>query len=71
MAVVFCKETRGHDRRGVRSVKIEDRIYNTMYAFDRTGRQIGAYSKLHLFRLMDEEKHLTAGSALVKLELEA
>lgn len=55
---------------GSAAVKIEDRIYNTMYAFDRTGRQIGEYSKLHLFRLMDEEKHLTAGSELVKLELE-
>jgi len=55
---------------GSAAVKKGDRVYNTMYAFDRSGRRIGEYSKLHLFRLMDEEKHLTAGNELVKLELD-
>jgi predicted amidohydrolase len=36
-------------------------VYNTTYVFDRTGEKIGRYSKIHLFRLMDEEKFLTAG----------
>ncbi|MDR0270669.1 carbon-nitrogen family hydrolase [Paenibacillus sp.] len=52
------------------AVKKGNQIFNTMYAFDRNGRQVGEYSKLHLFRLMDEEKHLTAGDELVKLDLE-
>ncbi|GIO30984.1 MULTISPECIES: carbon-nitrogen family hydrolase [Paenibacillus] len=55
---------------GSAAVKKKGRIFNTMYAFDRSGRQIGEYSKLHLFRLMDEEKHLTAGDEPVKLDLE-
>ncbi|BFH61930.1 carbon-nitrogen family hydrolase [Paenibacillus azoreducens] len=52
------------------AVRKGDRILNTMYAFDRDGRQVGEYSKLHLFRLMDEEKHLAAGDEPVKFDLE-
>lgn len=45
-------------------------IYNTMYAFDKQGELLGDYSKIHLFRLMDEEKYLTAGDKLGTLTLE-
>lgn len=41
--------------------KRRDGVYNTMLAFDRDGAKIGDYSKIHLFRLMAEEKHLQAG----------
>jgi omega-amidase len=41
--------------------KIGDQVYNTTYVFDRSGKQIGRYSKVHLFRLMDEDKFLAAG----------
>ncbi|MCJ8014311.1 carbon-nitrogen family hydrolase [Paenibacillus sp. KQZ6P-2] len=51
------------------AVKQGDQIFNTMYAFDQKGEKVGEYSKLHLFRLMDEEKHLTAGTELVTLDL--
>jgi predicted amidohydrolase len=44
--------------------------YNTMYAFDREGNVVADYSKIHLFRLMDEEKYLQAGNKLGKLKLE-
>ncbi|MFC3769264.1 carbon-nitrogen family hydrolase [Paenibacillus sp. GCM10012303] len=47
-----------------------DQVRNTIYAFDREGREAGEYSKIHLFRLMDEEKYLTAGDTLGKLELD-
>lgn len=50
--------------------KIGDHIYNTMYIFNRQGEQIANYSKMHLFRLMDEEKHLQAGDQAVTFELE-
>lgn len=50
--------------------KIGECIYNTMYIFNRQGEQIGNYSKMHLFRLMDEEKHLAAGNQSVTFELE-
>ncbi|WP_343223627.1 carbon-nitrogen family hydrolase [Paenibacillus oenotherae] len=46
-----------------------DGVYNTSYVFDGNG-EIGAeYSKIHLFRLMDEEKHLQAGDRLGKLNV--
>lgn len=50
--------------------RIEDRIYNSMYVFNRNGEQIAKYSKIHLFRLMDEEKFLQAGQQTVTFDLE-
>ncbi|SDC75960.1 Carbon-nitrogen hydrolase [Paenibacillus sp. UNCCL117] len=50
--------------------KRADGVYNTTYAFDREGREIGSYSKIHLFRLMDEEKYLKSGASLGQLELD-
>lgn len=50
--------------------RIEDRIYNSMYVLNRSGEQIAKYSKIHLFRLMDEEKFLQAGQQPVTFELE-
>jgi omega-amidase len=41
--------------------RIGNDVYNTTYVFDREGELIGRYSKVHLFRLMNEEKYLTAG----------
>jgi predicted amidohydrolase len=45
-------------------------ITNSMLVFDRTGALAGEYSKLHLFRLMDEHLYLQPGSAkgLFKLD---
>lgn len=48
----------------------EDGVYNTIFAFNREGEQIGDYSKLHLFRLMDEEKHLKAGDKIGRLAVD-
>ncbi|CAM2794101.1 carbon-nitrogen family hydrolase [Paenibacillus sediminis] len=45
-------------------------IYNVMYAFNRQGEIVAEYSKIHLFRLMDEEKYLSAGEKPVTFELE-
>ncbi|MFS0655376.1 carbon-nitrogen family hydrolase [Bacillus sp. 179-C3.3 HS] len=36
-------------------------ITNTMYGFNRQGELVLEYDKIHLFRLMDEHKYLTAG----------
>ncbi|MBD0380525.1 carbon-nitrogen family hydrolase [Paenibacillus sp. WST5] len=47
-----------------------DQVLNTVYAFDRQGREIAEYSKIHLFRLMDEEKFLQSGDQLGRFELE-
>ncbi|MEF2964285.1 carbon-nitrogen family hydrolase [Paenibacillus sp. M1] len=50
--------------------KRDGRVYNTMLMFDREGREAGAYSKIHLFRLMEEEKHLAPGEQPVLFELD-
>jgi len=47
-----------------------DGIYNTIYVFDRTGAVIADYSKIHLFRLMDEHLHLTEGDRIGSFELD-
>lgn len=48
----------------------ENDVRNTIYAFDRDGNKVADYSKIHLFRLMEEEKYLAAGDKLGKLEIE-
>ncbi|MDQ8735392.1 carbon-nitrogen family hydrolase [Paenibacillus sp. LHD-38] len=47
-----------------------DQVLNTIYAFDRSGQVVADYSKIHLFRLMDEEKYLAAGNKPGKLTIE-
>lgn len=48
----------------------ESGIYNTLYAFDKQGNLIGEYRKAHLFRLMDEEKYLSAGEKTCQFNIE-
>lgn len=45
-------------------------IANTLVWHGRQGEIMGEYSKLHLFRLMDEEKYLVAGQKPVLVESE-
>ncbi|WP_191561981.1 carbon-nitrogen family hydrolase [Metabacillus idriensis] len=42
--------------------KTKSGVTNTMYIFDRDGELVHEYSKLHLFKLMDEHLYLNAGS---------
>lgn len=39
-----------------------DRVYNTFTLHDSDGALLAHYRKIHLFRLLDEEKWLTAGN---------
>lgn len=41
---------------------------NTAVYFDRHGSLLGHYSKIHLFRLMDEDQYLTAGAGLTAFD---
>ncbi|MDQ6418175.1 carbon-nitrogen family hydrolase [Paenibacillus sp. LHD-117] len=50
--------------------KRTDGVYNTILAYDRDGGRIADYSKIHLFRLMAEEKHLKAGEKPGRLTIE-
>ena len=35
---------------------------NTMYVINKEGNLVNQYSKVHLFKLMDEHKYLVAGT---------
>ncbi|MFC4736932.1 carbon-nitrogen family hydrolase [Bacillus daqingensis] len=50
--------------------KTEEGTFNTLLVFNRHGGLRKEYSKAHLFRLMNEEKHLTQGDegGMFKLE---
>jgi len=45
------------------------RFYNCLALYAPDGTLAGVYRKMHLFRLMDEEKYLTAGEESVTLDL--
>ncbi len=47
-----------------------DEVFNTTYVFDRSGELVGQYSKAHLFRLMNEDKYLSAGERAGIYQLE-
>ncbi|NPA24575.1 MAG: carbon-nitrogen family hydrolase [Deltaproteobacteria bacterium] len=49
--------------------KEEDRFYNTFFLLDPTGRIIAAYRKIHLFSLMDEDRHFTPGDRPCLVEI--
>ncbi|REE88604.1 putative amidohydrolase [Paenibacillus taihuensis] len=65
----FASEHRVQLIGGSIAEKRENGVYNTIYAFDENGEVIADYSKIHLFRLMDEEKHLLAGEKLGQLKV--
>ncbi|RUL53087.1 carbon-nitrogen family hydrolase [Lysinibacillus antri] len=47
----------------------EGKFYNTMYVYNRDGELVSEYSKVHLFRLMDEDKYLAAGDEMNRFAL--
>ncbi|MBW7886626.1 MAG: carbon-nitrogen family hydrolase [Caldilineaceae bacterium] len=47
----------------------DGRYFNTFALYAPDGQLAGAYSKVHLFRLMDEEKYLAPGQDTVTLDL--
>lgn len=69
MLSAFASEHRVQLIGGSIAEKRENGVYNTTYAFDENGEVIADYSKIHLFRLMDEEKHLLAGEKLGQLQV--
>ncbi len=66
----FCKEHAVNIIAGSIADRMDGEVRNTMYVFDRTGAVVADYSKIHLFRLMSEEKYLVAGDHLGQFELE-
>ncbi len=66
----FCREYAVNVIAGSIADQSDGEVRNTMYIFDRTGAVVADYSKIHLFRLMDEEKHLVEGNHIGQFELE-
>lgn len=66
----FAVKHQVHVVAGSIAEKRGDRLYNTMLIFDRDGREIASYSKIHLFGLMNEDKHLASGNRTAVFELD-
>lgn len=66
----FAAKHRIHIVGGSIAEKRDGEIYNSLYVFDREGREAARYSKIHLFRLMEEEKYLAPGERSVTFELD-
>lgn len=58
----LARELNIHIVAGSVAVRGETGITNSMLVYDRTGAPAGAYSKLHLFKLMDEHLYLQPGT---------
>ena len=48
----------------------DGRFYNTCYVFDREGRPIASYDKIHAFTPMEEEKAFAQGDRLCRFTLD-
>src|SRR3990170_5686456 len=42
----------------------QEKLYNRFFLFNRSGRLVGYYDKVHLFPLMDEDQYLQPGKIL-------
>jgi omega-amidase len=66
----FAAKHKVHVIAGSIANKQAEQVLNTVYMFDREGNVVADYSKIHLFRLMDEEKYLASGDQMGSFELE-
>lgn len=66
----FCRKHGIMAVAGSVAEKSPEGVRNTVYAFDRNGQVTGEYSKIHLFRLMEEEKALVPGDRPGRIELD-
>jgi omega-amidase len=66
----FAAEHQVHVIAGSIADKQGEHVRNTIYIFDRKGQVVADYSKIHLFRLMDEEKYLAEGDGIGSFDLE-
>lgn len=70
MVSAFCRAHAVNVVAGSVAVKRGDRITNTAFVFDREGGMVAEYSKIHLFRLMGEDRHLSAGQSAERMTLD-
>lgn len=48
----------------------DSKVYNSMYIFDRAGKEQARYDKTHLFQLMDEHLYLAGGEKTATFSLD-
>lgn len=60
----FCRKYKVNIIAGSIAEKNGTNVRNTVYVFDRKGNVTTDYSKIHLFRLMDEDKYLVSGDRI-------
>ncbi|WP_248925492.1 carbon-nitrogen family hydrolase [Paenibacillus hamazuiensis] len=65
----FSREHGVHIVGGSIAEKVGADVRNTIYVYDREGNKVADYSKIHLFRLMDEEKYLVGGERVGAVQL--
>ncbi|MCC7431318.1 carbon-nitrogen family hydrolase [bacterium] len=67
----FAKATKTNVVAGSIAFKnLDGKISNTSFIFSREGKLLASYSKIHLFKLMEEEKYLKAGNETVVFEFD-
>jgi omega-amidase len=66
----FCQAHQVHIIAGSIAERKGGEVRNTVYVFNRQGELTADYSKIHLFRLMEEEKFLTSGDQIGSLAIE-
>ena len=69
-AITFAKKHNVNIILGSIAFKEDDNVFNRSLVITREGEIISEYSKLHLFRLMDEHQYLTEGIAPHVFELD-
>ncbi|MCM3389582.1 carbon-nitrogen family hydrolase [Ureibacillus chungkukjangi] len=47
----------------------DGKFYNTMYVYNNEGELVSEYSKVHLFRLMNEDQYLESGNEMNRFAL--
>ena len=65
----LAKEHRIHVTGSMLEVAGPDRVYNTAVWFGPDGESLGVYRKIHLFRLMNEERYLLPGETPLCIDL--
>ena len=65
----LASELNVHIVGGSVAIERDGKFYNTAYTFNRSGQQVGEYSKAHLFKLMNEHQYLEAGNSMNRFNL--
>lgn len=66
----FAKENEVNVVAGSVAVLKNDELYNTLYAFDRSGNVVAEYDKVHSFSPLDEHLHFKGGDHIVNFQLD-